>query len=133
VSTLSETVDRSIRARGLFQRGQRILVAVSGGVDSMVLLHLLLKLSYEHKWKLTVAHLNHQLRGRSSDADEGLVARTAKALRLPIVIERADVNQRAKAGGVSVEMAAREVRHDFLARTAIRLKIPTVAMAHHAG
>ncbi len=126
-----ETVDESIRARGLFQRGQKILVAVSGGVDSMVLLRLLHELSNKHQWKLTIAHLNHQLRGRSSDADERLVAQTAKALRLPIVIERADVRQRAKVGGASIEMAAREVRHDFLARTAVRLKIPTIALAHH--
>ena len=127
-----ETVDQSIRARGLFQRGQRILVAVSGGVDSMVLLHLLHKLSEDHKWKLTIAHLNHQLRGRSSDADERLVVRTARALQLPIVIERADVKKLAKAGGVSLEMAARGARHDFLARTAVRLKISVVALAHHA-
>jgi tRNA(Ile)-lysidine synthase len=132
VSGLLEAVDQNIRTRGLFQRGQKILVAVSGGVDSMVLLRLLHEFSRKYKWKLTVAHLNHQLRGRSSDADEHLVAQMAKVLRLQIVIERADVKQRAKAGGVSVEMAAREVRHDFLARTAIRLRIPTVALAHHA-
>jgi tRNA(Ile)-lysidine synthase len=132
VGTLLETIDRNIRARGLFRRGQKILVAVSGGVDSMVLLHVLHRFSKEHKWKLTVAHLNHQLRGRSSDADERLVARTAKALRLPIAIERADVKVKAKSGGISLEMAAREARHDFLARTAIRLKIPAVALAHHA-
>jgi tRNA(Ile)-lysidine synthase len=132
VSALLETVDRSIRARGLIRRGQKILVAVSGGVDSMVLLRLLHELSKKHRWKLTVAHLNHQLRGRSSDADERLVAQTARALRLPVVIERADVKQRARAGGLSLEMAARGARHEFLARTAVRLKVPTVALAHHA-
>lgn len=132
MSKLLEFVDRSIQARGLFRRGQKILVAVSGGVDSMVLLQLLHKLSKEHKWKLTVAHLNHQLRGRSSDADERLVALMAKALRLPIVVERTDVKKRAKAGGLSVEMAAREARHDFLARMAVRMRIPGIALAHHA-
>lgn len=98
----------------------------------MVLLRLLDELSKEHAWKLTLAHLNHQLRGRSSDADERLVARTAKALGLPVVVGRADVKKHAKAGRLSLEMAAREARHDFLARTAVRLKIPTVALAHHA-
>lgn len=107
-------------------------MAVSGGVDSMVLLHLLHKLAEEHKWELTVAHLNHQLRGRSSDADERLVTRTAKALRLPIAVERADVKKRVKVGGLSLEMAAREARHEFLTRTAVRLKIPAIALAHHA-
>lgn len=126
-----ESVNRSIRARGLFRRGQKILVAVSGGVDSMVLLRLLHELSKQYKWKLTVAHLNHQLRGRSSDADERLVARTAKALRLPMVVERANVRKRAKPGGLSLEMAAREARHEFLARTAVRLNISAIALAHH--
>lgn len=98
----------------------------------MVLLHVLHRLSKQHKWKLTVGHLNHQLRGRSSDADQRLVARTARALRLPMVGERADVGKRATVGGLSIEMAAREARHEFLARTAAQLKIPVVALAHHA-
>lgn len=132
MSSLPEIIDANIRARGLFRRGQKILVAVSGGVDSMVLLHLLHEFSKKNNWRITVAHLNHRLRGRSSDADERLVARTARTLRLPVVIERADVRERAKAARLSLEMAAREVRHEFLARTAARLKIPSIALAHHA-
>lgn len=132
MSALSESVDGTIRARGLFRRGRKILVAVSGGLDSMVLLRLLQRLAAGHKWQLTIAHLNHQLRGRSSDADERLVARTARALRLPLVVERADIKKRAKVGRLSLEMAARQARHEFLARTASRLRIPTVALAHHA-
>ncbi len=131
MSTLLELIDREMRTRGLVRRGQRILVAVSGGVDSMVLLRALHNLGKENKWKLTVAHLNHQLRGRSSDADERLVARTAKALGLGLVVERADVGKLAKDGGLSIEMAAREARHGFLARTAAGMKIPSVALAHH--
>lgn len=98
----------------------------------MVLLRLLYELSKKHKWKLTVAHLNHQLRGRSSDADERLVVRTAKALGLSHVVQRADVRKRAKADRVSLEMAAREERHEFLAHTARRLNISSIALAHHA-
>jgi tRNA(Ile)-lysidine synthase len=72
------------------------------------------------------------LRGRSSDADERLVARTAKQLGLPLVSERADVGQFASAHKLSIEMAARKVRHDFLARAASQRRIPSVALAHHA-
>jgi tRNA(Ile)-lysidine synthase len=108
-----------------------MLVAVSGGVDSMVLLHLLHALAPGHGWRLTVAHLNHRLRGRSSDADERLVRQTAIQLGLPWVGRRADVRKFASAHKVSVEMAARKIRHDFLARTARRLGIHTVALAHH--
>src|ERR1043166_7960055 len=124
---LSQVVDQAISARGLFRRGQKILIAVSGGVDSMVLLAVLHELAPEHSWRLAVAHLNHGLRGRSSDADERLVARTANKLRLPFASERVDVRKFAAAGKLSLEMAARKLRHEFLARTAARLKIPVIA------
>ena len=129
---LLDYVDRSIQTRRLFRPGQRILVAVSGGVDSMVLLHLLRELAPRHGWQLTAAHLNHQLRGRSSDADERLVRRTAQKLMVPLVVGRAAVRESARSRKLSLEMAARELRHDFLARTARRRHTPTVALAHHA-
>jgi tRNA(Ile)-lysidine synthase len=132
VSDLLDQVEQSIRARRLFRPGQRILVAVSGGVDSMVLLHLLHQLARKHHWQLTVAHLNHRLRGRSSDADERLVRRTAGRLRLPVLIEGADVRTFARTQKLSLEMAARKLRHDFLARAAAHGRIPSVALAHHA-
>jgi tRNA(Ile)-lysidine synthase len=131
-SELPSHVEQNIRTRRLFRRGQRILVAVSGGLDSTVLLHLLHELAPGYGWQLTVAHLNHRLRGRSSDADERLVRRTAEALELPVRVERADVRKFAQAHNLSLEMAARKVRHDFLARTARQLRIPSVALAHHA-
>ena len=129
---MPEQVEKSIGRRGLLRRGQPVLLAVSGGVDSMVLLQLLHKLSHQHAWRLTVAHLNHRLRGRSSAADERLVVRTARKLGLPVIVERAAVKALARAETISIEMAARKVRHAFLARTAKRLKIRTIALAHHA-
>src|SRR5439155_11704644 len=116
----------------LFNEGQPILVAVSGGLDSMVLLRVIHELSASHGWQLTVAHLNHSLRGRSSDADERLVRQAAQKLQLPIAIERADVRSFARAQKLSLEMAARKRRHDFLARTALKMGMSTVALAHHA-
>jgi tRNA(Ile)-lysidine synthase len=129
--SLTEQIRLDINEQRLFRPGQRILVAVSGGVDSMVLLHLLHQLSQGTGWRLTVAHLNHQLRGSSSNADERLVRRTAEHLRLPAIVSRADVRGAAKVGGVSLEMAARKLRHEFLARAALTKRIPTVALAHH--
>jgi tRNA(Ile)-lysidine synthase len=132
VTDLPEQIQQSISARNLFRRGQKILIAVSGGVDSMVLLHVLHELSQKNKWQLTVAHLNHQLRGRSSDADERLVARTAKKLGVSIITGRIDVKSLARTGRLSLEMAARKARHEFLAHTARQLKISHIALAHHA-
>lgn len=98
----------------------------------MVLLKILHILSAQRHWKLTVAHFNHQLRGRNSDADERLVRKTAASLNLPFVAARADVRPFAEKSKLSIEMAARKLRHEFLARTARERKIPTVALAHHA-
>jgi len=129
---LPEHVERSICERCLFRRGERIVVAVSGGLDSTVLLHLLQQLAPRHGWKLTVAHLNHQLRGRHSDADARFVGKLAARLGLPLFAERAAVRSLAKAHRLSLEMAARRLRHEFLARAARRFRARAVAVAHHA-
>lgn len=121
-----------IRRKTPLHRGQSVLVAVSGGVDSMALLHILHRLSPAGQWTLVVAHFNHQLRGRASDVDERLVVQAARRLGWRCVVGRADVRRRARREGVSLEMAARWLRHDFLARAARRLNIDTIATAHHA-
>jgi tRNA(Ile)-lysidine synthase len=132
VADLLQRVERSIQNRKLLQRGGKILVAVSGGLDSMVLLQALEKISARHKWKLTVAHFNHQLRGRASDADETFVRKIAMQRRLPFIAGRADVKIFAKKSRLSIEMAARKLRHEFFARIARGRKIKTIALAHHA-
>jgi tRNA(Ile)-lysidine synthase len=132
VNDLLERIQESIRRRQFFCRGQKILVAVSGGLDSMVLLNVLHALAPENKWRLSVAHLNHCLRGRSSDADESLVRRTCEKLSVPLFVERANVRQLARQQKLSIEMAARQARHEFLERVAKEEKISTIALAHHA-
>jgi len=125
-------VEESIRARQLLRRGQKVVVAVSGGADSMVLFHLLHQLALQHRWQLIVAHFNHQLRGRSSDADERLVCKTAKSLGLTCIGGRGQVKARARQTGQSLEMAARDLRHRFLAHTARKWNCRCIALAHHA-
>jgi len=132
VADLLQRIENQIESRQLLKRGQKILVAVSGGLDSMVLLHALQMLSGRHKWKILVAHFNHLLRGRASDADENLVRKTAAAMKLPFVAGRADVKRFAVKSKFSIEMAARKLRHEFFARAARIQKIKTIALAHHA-
>ena len=127
-----QRVETSIRERRLLRAGQSVLVAVSGGVDSMVLLEVLIRLAPKHRCRLHVAHFNHQLRGRASDADERLVRATAKRLRLPFASGRDDVRRLAAEQKVSIEMAARQVRHEFLAGAARARGIKVIALAHHA-
>ena len=112
--------------------GTKILVAVSGGLDSMVLLHALKALAGARRWKLAVAHFNHRLRGRASDGDEAFVCKTAEAMKLPFFSASADVEGIARQEKLSIEMAARRLRHEFLARTAREHGVNTIAMAHQA-
>ena len=132
VSVFLQRLEKNIRSRALLSRGQKILVGVSGGVDSMVLLHALNFLAGNFRWKISVAHFNHQLRGRSSDADERLVRKTAAALKLPLAVGSANVKKFAQKSKLSLEMAARKLRHEFFTHAARKRKISTVALAHHA-
>ena len=129
---LLERVNDQLAEHRLLKRGARLVVAVSGGMDSMVLLHLLNALAPELGWMMSIAHFNHQLRGRSSDADERLVREIARRLKVPCDVGSRDVRRIARRQGVSIEMAAREARHAFLARCAQKRKTRIVALAHHA-
>src|SRR6266850_2976245 len=131
MNILAQT-EQVITDRELLQTGQGIVVGVSGGVDSMVLLQLLNKLSKTYHLILHAAHLNHQLRGRSSDADEKLVRDQCRKLKVNLTVERADVRAFARKQKLSIEMAARQLRHDFFARVARKRNIHTIALAHHA-
>jgi tRNA(Ile)-lysidine synthase len=97
----------------------------------MVLLQILHQLASVNKSRLAVAHLNHCLRGRASDADERLVRSVCEKLVLPLFVHRANVRQLANQQKISIEMAARKARHEFLARVAKQEKISTIALAHH--
>ena len=132
MTDLLQRVEQNIQTRRLLNHGQAVLVAVSGGLDSMTLLQILYVLSVRHRWKLTVAHFNHRLRGRSSNADEQLVRKTAAGLKLPWVAARAEVRKFADISKLSIEMAARKLRHEFYARVARERKVSVVALAHHA-
>lgn len=122
-----------VTAQRLLRRGERIVVAVSGGVDSMVLLHLVAALAPPRGWKLSVAHFNHRLRAHASAADERLVRATARQLKLPCDVGCANVREHARREDISVEMAARELRHAFLARCAHQRKARAIVLAQHAS
>jgi len=125
---------RFIRTRNLLSPGHRVVVALSGGPDSVALALVLMSLCDDGRLPLhlSLAHLNHCLRGAESDRDEAFCRSFAEQRGLHIAVERADVGAHARAHRRSVEAAAREVRYDFLGRVADRLGAAAVATAHHA-
>lgn len=122
--SIVDAIRSALEEHHLLQAGEPVVVGVSGGADSVALLHAL----HQLKFPCTVAHLNHQLRGAESDADEQFVRDLAHALNLPIVVGSADVRALAETSGHSIEMAARQARHTFFAQFG---EMP-IALAHHA-
>ena len=113
-------------------RGKRLLVAVSGGPDSLALLHALWQLRDEHELRLYGAHLNHGLRGAESDADAEFTADTFKRLEIPFTLDSADVAAYRTQHKLSLEDAARQVRYAFLAVAATEHAADAIALGHTA-
>jgi len=108
----------------------RLLVAISGGPDSVCLLHILVKLKEELGIELHATHINHQLRGAESEADAQYVFDLAQSLGVPVTIEKRDVAGYQTQKRISLEEAAREVRYNFLAQTAKAIGASQVAIGH---
>ncbi|MEP6917788.1 MAG: tRNA lysidine(34) synthetase TilS [Acidobacteriota bacterium] len=121
----------AIRRHALVPPGGGVIVALSGGPDSVALVHLLLELQGRRELSVAgLAHLNHRLRGADADADEAFCRAMAASLGLPIEVERADVGAVAREQGRSVEDAARVVRYAFLEAARARLAADVVATGH---
>ncbi len=108
---------------------ERYLIGVSGGRDSVALLHFLLERGFR---RLIVCQLDHRLRGRSGKADARFVERLALTNGLPIELGSADVRKLAKDGKQSIETTARAARHAFFSASARRRRCTKIFLAHHA-
>jgi tRNA(Ile)-lysidine synthase len=112
-----------------FSKTRRMLIGVSGGRDSVALLHLLAGFGFT---KLVVCHLDHGLRGRTGAADARFVERLAGQLGLTVIVEKLDVAALAAERKLSLETAAREARYDFFGQTARETGWGTLFLGHHA-
>lgn len=127
------SVASDVKENKLTAPGQRVLVALSGGPDSVALLDILHRLSQEMEISLGVAHLHHGLRGREADGDQEFCRRLAKKLGLPFHTKRMDVKSYAQRQKLSLETAAREVRRAFLKKVALKCGYDLIATGHTAN
>ena len=127
---LEQKVLEFIKRNGLITPGEKAVVAVSGGADSVCLLHVLAHWQIELRVELHVAHLNHQLRGAESDSDASYVSALAFEFGLPTTLGQRDVATYRKQQGLSLEEAAREMRYDFLAEVAKSIGANKVVIGH---
>jgi tRNA(Ile)-lysidine synthase len=125
-------VEQAIQSHAMFQSDDAVLAGVSGGPDSMALLHILIRLA--PKWNLTlgVAHLDHRLRDVDSKQDAQFVAALCKKLHLPFFVKAQDVAALKKENQVSTEMAGRQARYQFYEETAKKGAFNKIALGHHA-
>ncbi|HTY08587.1 MAG TPA: tRNA lysidine(34) synthetase TilS [Candidatus Edwardsbacteria bacterium] len=127
---LAAGVLRGIAERGLLRPGDRVLVALSGGPDSVALLLLLRSLRDDLGIALRAAHLDHGLRGRESAGDAAFCRELARSLAVPLACGKANVRQYATSRRLSLETAARDLRRKFLLTTATKHRCTAIATAH---
>jgi len=132
MADLLDQVREAIERNQLVSAGEVVVVGVSGGPDSLCLLHLLYRLRGDYDLKLHVAHLHHGLRGGEADADAEFVRGLAADWQLPCTVDQADVPALAREHRLAVEEAARRARYAFLARVAGEVGAQTVAVGHNA-
>ena len=125
-------VRQTIRTHGLVEPGIGIVIGVSGGPDSVCLLHVLVCLREELDLRLHVAHLHHGARGLEADADAEFVASLASSWELPVTVEKQDVPALARVHRLAFEETARRARYAFLARLAGEIGASRIAVGHNA-
>lgn len=120
---MENRVEKYIRDNDLFEKGDSIGVAVSGGADSMVLLFLLKKLGYD----VTALHFEHGIRGEESVSDAAFVKDQCEKNGIPCIVGHGDIPAYSADNKCSIETAARLMRYDFLSSQGFR----SIATAHH--
>lgn len=124
-------VRKTILKYRMLTGGEHVLIGVSGGADSTALLVCLHRLSSEFHLNLTVAHLNHKIRGIEADADEDFVRQMSAGMGLSFISEAVDIERLAKEQKQNLEEFARQVRYDFLSRAAKQSGAEMIAVGHN--
>lgn len=123
-----ETFENHINKKFPFLKEKKLLIAISGGVDSVVLTHLLQQLNYT----IHLAHCNFQLRGKQSDLDENFIKQLAKELNIDVFSTRFETTDYSKKNKLSTQIAARQLRYDWFNKLVTEHNFDYILTAHHA-
>lgn len=131
MASLIEDVTRTVEKYNMLSKGDKIVVGVSGGPDSLCLLHVLRTLSRDSGYRLYAAHLNHQFRGKDADEDADFVEKLCREWGIPAFIETFDVPAYAEKMGLSSEEAGREIRYKLFDRVLFEVGADKIAVAQN--
>lgn len=126
-SMMKTQVQKYIKQHTLFSKQSKVLVGLSGGPDSMALIHALIQLGYD----CIAGHCNFHLRGEESDKDAEFVRKWCEENKVPFFTIDFDTNEYAADNKISIEMAARELRYDWFEKLRVEQKADVVAVGHH--
>ena len=128
-----QKIIETIKENAMFNKGDKIIVGVSGGPDSMCLLHILNTLRNTYFIDIVAAHLNHGLRGKDADEDEEYVKKFCENNNIEFYSKRVNIDELSNAWGISSEMAGREARYSFFQELFSKLDANKIAIAHNAN
>jgi len=128
---LVRSITKTVVREKLIERNDKVLVGISGGIDSTALLFVLLEIQKEIDFNLGLGHVNHMLRGKESERDEQFVRKLAEELHLPFYLERIDIRNIAVQKGLSIQHAGREARYGFFNEIAKKHGYNKIAIAHN--
>ncbi len=130
ISKFLDTVESFLKNRIFVEKDYRIVLAVSGGVDSVVMMDCMAHLSEKIGFRIYVAHFNHTLRGKESDLDVDFVKNLSKQYNLQFITSSGNVKSYSQKNNLSIENAARILRYNFFERTSRNLEADLLATAH---
>lgn len=130
---IKERFLKFIKEKNIIQSGDKILVGLSGGPDSVCMLNLLCSIREKEKIEVAAAHINHMLRGEEADKDEEYSKKICESLGVKFFSKRIDINKYALETGKSSELAGREARYDFFNEVINKINFNKIATAHNAN
>lgn len=128
-----QKIEEYCKKNKMIDKGDKIIIGVSGGADSVCLFFVLFALQEKYNLTLQVLHIHHGIRGTEADRDARFVEELCKQYQVPCLVERYPVLLLAKQQGISVEAAGRQVRYQAMERLRKEMGFTRIAVAHHSG